>query len=310
MNNLSLIKLTALLSLATSPLHPQLILGDDYNVVGSGTGFALGSGVNSGIAPPTTRLSGSSAPNMRYMVTDATKAVASYSINASKLAVASAANSGRFSLSSDGVTAFDFGSVLGTAGATPANPIVYEATISMANNSAGIQRFSFALGTVENNANFWDFGVQLYRAASADNFYTIQRRIDRVSSTTSTDSTGTTGDINLAITTTAPATFGSELNFLIRVTDAGAESTTFNSRLQLSMDGGTSWFYDTQTDASLPNGWRLDTNARYFMWDAAASAAATYDNFSLNLITPAVPEPSLLGLGLISGLVARTLRRK
>ncbi|HRZ92214.1 MAG TPA: hypothetical protein P5022_04850, partial [Candidatus Paceibacterota bacterium] len=43
-----------------------LIVADDYNVTGQGTGFALDAGVNTGINPPATRLTGLAAPNLRY----------------------------------------------------------------------------------------------------------------------------------------------------------------------------------------------------------------------------------------------------
>src|SRR5262245_25523905 len=114
MNNRTLVTIAAVSMLTAISTHGQLLISDDYNISGSGTGFTLGSGVNSGINPPATRLTGTLASDMRYIVTDATKAVASYSITGNKLAVAGAANSGRFGLSSDGTTAFDFGSALGT----------------------------------------------------------------------------------------------------------------------------------------------------------------------------------------------------
>jgi hypothetical protein len=301
-----LLRSSAILLLASLAARGQTIIADNYDISKSGTGFALGSGVNVGINPPTTRLTGSAAAGLRYMATDATKAVANYSITGNKLQVASAANSGRVSLSANGTTAFDFAPALGIAAATALHPVVYDVTISMANSSAGIQRFSFALGTAENNANFWDFGIQLYRAVATDNFYQIGKRIDAVSLSTATDSTGSTGDLNAPITATAANSFGTQFDLLMRVTDAGAESTTFNSRVQLSLDAGTSWFYDTQSDASLPLGWRLDGASRYFMWDAAASAAVTYDNFSVTL----VPEPSTLALGLAAGLAGLIWRRR
>lgn len=306
MNKTTFGKSAAMFLLTVAAAHGQLLISDNYNTTGSGSGFALGSGANSGINPPTTRFTGSLAPNMRYIVTDSTKAVGSYTITGNKLQVAAAANSGRFSVSQDGTTAFDFGSSLGTGAATAATPTIYDVTISLANNAAGIQRFSFALGTVENNANFWDFGLQLYRANATDNFYTIQKRIDRVSYTTATDSTGTTSDINAAITTTAANTFGNQLNFLMRVTDAGAETTTFNSRVQLSMDGGSTWFYDTSTDGALPSGFRFDTANRFFSWDIASQAAATYDNFSITL----VPEPSVFSLCLLAGAIGLVRRNR
>ena len=201
----NLIQCGAVLILACLAAQGQSIIADNYDVTGSGTGFTLGSGVNSGINPPTTRLTGSTAANMRYLYTFTDKAAASYSITGNALQVAAAASSGRFTLSADGTTAFDFGSVLQTGYATAANPIVYDVTISMANNSpvGSVTRFSFALATVENNANFWDFGIQLYRSGNNTTRYSIGKRIDRVSYTTATDSTGTTDDLNEAIVVTA-----------------------------------------------------------------------------------------------------------
>jgi hypothetical protein len=303
---------TALFIVTCVAAQGQSLLFDNYNVTGSGTGFGLGSGVNSGINPPTTRLTGSLAAGMRYMVTDSTKGLANYSISANALQVAGATSSGRFTLSDNGTAPFNFGPVLETDRATAANPIVYDVTIGMANNTAsGTQsRFSFALGTVENNANYWDFGIQLYRSTASSTRYAIGKRIDAVSCTTATDSTGTTGDLNSSITTTAAGTFGNLLNFVMRVTDAGAETTTFNSRIQLSTDGGSTWFYDTRTDTDLTStGFRFDTNSRFFSWDIAGSTVATYDNFSLTMITPAVPEPSAVALGSL-GLAALILRRR
>ncbi len=276
-----------------------LILADDFNLTGSGTGFALGAGVNTGINPPTTRLTGTAASNLRYLHTATAKAGTAYTITDNRLAVAAAANSGRFTYSADGTSAFDFAAALGIGSATPVAPVTYDITLSLANNSAGIQRFSFALATEENNANFWDFGLQLYRAVATDNFYTIQKRIDTASS-------GGATDLNLAIGTTAASTYGTELSFLLRITDAGAETTAYNSRLQISLDGGGSWIYDTSTDSDLPNGWRLDGSARFLTWDQAAQAAATYDNFSLTVI----PEPTSAAIGLLGGLFCLTLRQR
>ena len=59
---------------------------------------------------------------------------------------------------------------------------MYDIKISMRNDATGTARFSFGLGTAEGDVNSWDFGVQMYRAASGDDFYTIQKRIDTGSS--------------------------------------------------------------------------------------------------------------------------------
>ncbi|HET6408886.1 MAG TPA: PEP-CTERM sorting domain-containing protein, partial [Chthoniobacteraceae bacterium] len=84
----------------------------------------------------------------------------------------------------------------------------------------------------------------------------------------------------------------------------------FNSRVQVSLDGGSSFVYDTLTDSSLPNGFRFDGANRYLIWDIAGTGAtvtgfATYDNLSVVL----VPEPGTAILGLIGALVAGSFRR-
>jgi hypothetical protein len=258
-----------------------LVLGDNYNVTGSGSGFNLNAGINSGINPPTTRLTGAAAAGLRYINTG-TKATTAYTITSNKLRVSSASNPGRFVLSANGTTPFDFGPVLGVSGATPANPLVYDVSISMDNDSVGIQRFSFALGTAEGDACSWDFGFQVYRASSGNNFYTIGKRIDTAAS-------GLGGDLNEPILTMGAGTYGTEITILMRVTDAGSESSAYNSRVQLSLDGGSTWFYDTATDSDLAGtGWRLNGAGRILMWDVAPSAGnITYDNFSVNLISGA-----------------------
>jgi hypothetical protein len=254
----------------------QVVIADNFNVTASGTGFSLNSGVNSGINPPTTRLTGTAAANLRYIQTT-TRTNTSFGISNNKLRVTTDATPGRFVLSADGVTPFNFAPALGTASATPQNPVVYDLSISMANNSTGVARFSFALGTAEGDATTWDFGVQIFATADVDTFYTIGKRIDAKACGLA--------DINSFITNTAPGTFGSEVPVLIRVTDAGSESASYNSRVQVSLDGGFSWIYDTASDPDLPNGWRLNGTGRYVMCDIAPNAGpVTYDNFSIKLV--------------------------
>ncbi|MBA4148314.1 MAG: autotransporter-associated beta strand repeat-containing protein [Verrucomicrobia bacterium] len=284
LRKLTLLPGLALAVLFSNPVHgATVIIGDNYNVTSSGTGFGLGSGVNTGINPPTTRLTGSIAAGLRYMNTG-TKATTAYDIPGSKLRVVAAANAGRFTLSANGTTPFDFAPALGIEAATPANPVVYDVAISMDNDSTGVYRTSFALGTGEGDATTWDFGVQLYRAASGNNFYTIGKRID-------TGSSGLGSDLNAAIHTMGANTYGTEITLLMRVTDAGMETTTYNSRVQLSLNGGSTWFYDTASDSNLAGtGWRLDGTARYIMWDIAPNAGnVRYDNFSLTWISG--PQP-------------------
>lgn len=299
MNVQSLARFTGVLLFGAISAKGQLILSDNYNVTTSGTGFALGSGINTGINPPTTRFTGSAAANLRYYQTVTGKAVTAFDINANRLRVNTDAGIGRFTLSADSATPYDFASDLGSLAATPASPAAYDLRISMRNNATSNARFSFALGTVEGDATTWDFGLQLFRATTSDSFYTVQRRVD----------IGSSGvpDLNAAMTVTAASTWQTSIDFLIRVTDAGAESSTYNSRVQVSMDNGTSWFYDTATDGSLPNGFRLDGTGRYIMFDQAgnSSGAVFYDNFSIT----SIPEPSMLALGGLTA-VALLIRRK
>lgn len=262
----------SLLVVATG--NAQVILGDNFNTTGSGSGFALGSGINSGINPPTTRLTGTAAAGLSYIHTG-TKATTAYTITSNKLRVTSATNPGRFTFTTNGTTPLDLAYALGSGSATPANPKIYDITISIANSTPGVQRCSFALAATEGDATTWDFGIQVFKTAASDNFYTIGKRVDTAAS-------GVAADINTFITNTAPGTSGTELSFLLRVTDAGAETTTFNSRVQVSIDNGATWIYDTATDSDLPNGWRFDGPGRYILWDVAPDAGnVTYDNFSV-----------------------------
>lgn len=302
---------TALLVLASATAYGQLIIADDYEVTGSGTGFGPNAGVNSGINPPATRLTGSVAANMGYIQTATGKAATAYSIAGGKLQTVLSSGSGRFTFSNNGSTPYDFAGVLGIGTASPISPITYDITMSMANTVSGTTRFSFALSAEENNANFWDFGLQLYRAVNTDDFYQIGKRIDSASYTSATDGTGTTGDQNSPITQTAAGTYGDEINFLIRVTDAGGETgANYNSRVQVSMDNGSSWFYDTESDSTLTNGWRFSGSQRFLVWDQAGAASGTgeftYDNLSLTII----PEPTTCVLGFLGGIAVLFLRRR
>lgn len=253
------------------------IIGDNYNVTGSGTGFNLNQGVNAGINPPATRLTGNAASGLRYLYTQGgtPKATTAYAISDHKLVVAAAPNSGRFTLSANGTTPFDFASALGVESATPATPVVYDISIKMANALSGTTRFSFGFGTHETTVDNQDFCLQLWRTNSTATRYWIQKRID----------TGSSGvaDLNAHITRLAADSYGAEVQFLIRVTDAGAESgANYNSRVQVSINGGATWIYDTNTDPDLPNGWRFDGPARYFVWDQAGTSGSglvSYDDF-------------------------------
>ncbi|HET6406810.1 MAG TPA: hypothetical protein VFG14_02930, partial [Chthoniobacteraceae bacterium] len=154
----------ALLLLAiTTTARGQLVLADNYDVAGNGDGFALGTGLNSGINPPETRLTGSLAGELRYIATNPAKVSTAYTITNGKFQVAAAPMSGRVTLSNDGFAPLDFGPALGATTATPVNPVIYELRTSMANAVSVATRFSFGIGTVEADVTVWDFGIQLYR---------------------------------------------------------------------------------------------------------------------------------------------------
>ncbi len=269
---------------AVAPIYgATVIISDTYNVTTSGTGFGLNAGVNTGINPPATRLTGTTAANLRYLQTVTTRPAASYDINNNRVRITADNSIGRFTFSSNGSTPFDFGSALGTAYATADNPISYDVKISMRNDATGNPRFSLGLATVEGDINNMDFAVQMYRANTGDNFYTLQKRIDRGSynGTTTTDGTG---DLNAVMTTTGVGTNNVLVDFLIRVTDAGSESgANYHSRIQVSLNNGSTWIYDTDTDAALPNGFRFDGTGRYFAFDQAPNTTGTvyYDAFSV-----------------------------
>ena len=66
------------------------IIRDDYNASGRGTGFLLNQGINSGIHPPATRLTGSAPAGLRYLYTQGSppKTTAAYTLGDNKLVVA------------------------------------------------------------------------------------------------------------------------------------------------------------------------------------------------------------------------------
>ena len=255
------------------------LLSDGFGTATSTKGFTNDSGVNIGINPPgTNRMGGSISQNLRYFQTATNRNQTNYVIASGRLRVDTENSIGRFTYSPYYETnAFNFGPALGVPNASPTRPVSYDLKVSMQNNATTAARFSFAIGTVETDANNWDFGVQLYHAATADNFYTIQKRFDSAS-------VGVP-DINLPMATTGLGTnVGKEVTFLIRVTDAGAETTTYNSRVQVSTDNGVSWIYDSSADtANLPNGFRFDGPGRYISFDQAANVSGNvfYDAVSM-----------------------------
>ncbi len=288
------------MALAASSLSgATVIITDSFTATNVGSGFLLGQGVNSDINPPTTtRLTGTAIADL-YYIRKGNKGETAYSIatNAAStnnfVNITQGTQSGRFTLSQlPGTNAFDFGSALGTATATPQNPVVYDLNISMANkvnvgntnNVAG--RMTFAFGTTEGGGGTWSFGIQILpvNSGGGPNYYNIFKRIRILSS-------GLGSELNASITNAATQFLAaSEVNFRMRVTDAGAQTgTNYNSRVQVSADAGATWFYDTAADVALTNGFRFDTAARFVTFDQAPNGGAqTYDNFSITTVDPVV----------------------
>jgi autotransporter-associated beta strand protein len=265
-------------------LGETVIIKDDFNVTTATTGFDPNTGINFGINPPeTNRLTGTAVVDgLRYFQTATTRPTTTYSIATNSLMIQANAGIGRFVLSADEATPFDFGPALGVSNATPENPIVYDIRVSMRNNNTTAARFTFGVSTEEGNVDTLDFGLQLYRAASGNTYYTMAKRFD-TNSTGQPDFTTSSPKIGTTANNTAGLTF---ISFLIRVTDAGAESdANYNSRIQVSINNGGGWIYDTQTNTvELPLGFRFDGATRFFVFDQAGSVGDFfYDDFSVTL---------------------------
>lgn len=279
----------------------QVIISDTYDVTGNNsasTGFGVNSGVNTEIA---TRLTGTAATGLSYINMN-TKADDQYSIVDNKLRGNGGAGVGAFTLSADGISGFNFSSALGATTATPADPVQYTVALGMANNLLGGPRFSFGLMTTTpvdgaGSAGLWDFGIQLDRAngstSSGVTAYDVFGRIDD-------ESRIQDGDDNFLIQNLGDGSYGTEVNVVLRITDAGAESDAYNSKVEVSLDGGNSFIFSTA-----PNEFRFDGADRFFMWDFASNGTGdrgygTYDDFSVTV----VPEPSTFALLALGGIGA------
>lgn len=286
MKTASLLASLAFSLTAFSLMGATTIISDDFTATNVGSGFLLGEGVNSGINPPTTRLTGTVAADL-YYVRKGNKLDSGYTIGATnRCNVGSGLQSGRFTIAQlPGTNAFDFGPSIGTGSASAATPVVYDINISMANKvnpttTNDIGRMTFAFGTEEGGGGKWSFGVQIVPVVGGGT-YNILKRIKPAAS-------GLATELNASITNglASPIAARSEVTFLIRVTDAGAESTgNYNSRVQVSVDNGATWFYDTDSDSALVNGFRFESAARFVSFDQAPNSAAdTYDNFSITTV--------------------------
>ena len=286
--------------MASAGFGQTTVVSDNCTATNVGSGFGFDNGVNSGINPPNTnRITGTVASTLRYLQTATARPTTEYTINNNRMRVTTDNSIGRYTISGNGATPFDFGPAVGASYASSTNRAVYDVKISMRNDASSNARFSFAIATQEGDTSVWDFGLQMYRAATANTFYTLQKRID-------TGSSGLASDLNATMATTAAGTVSNLISFLIRITDAGAQTNGFDSRVQVSIDNGATWIYDTDTDAALTSGttnhWRFDGSARYIIFDQApnTSGPVFYDNFSIvSTYAPAAPaERTWTGGGL------------
>src|SRR5690606_19286311 len=107
----------ALFVSAPPAVTTQLILDDPFEGTSGTTGFDLGNGINLDINPPTTRLIGIATTNLRYIQTVTTKPASVYGIDNNALRIQPHSAIGRFTLSANGTTPFDFSTALGSPNA-------------------------------------------------------------------------------------------------------------------------------------------------------------------------------------------------
>lgn len=282
----TLIAGAALLTCITSSAPGQtLIISDTYDSPNVNSGFVLGEGINSGIIPPVTRLTGTAKDGLRYLKYAGGRNDNRFSVTGGKFTVGrDGTATSTVVLSRDGAAAFDFAPALGTLAATQSAKGKYKIKVKMTHTYAtGTPRFSFALSSAPGTAGDWEFGIQLFKTNTSD--YAVYKRITRNAGSLS-------ASLNKAITT-LPGAYGTEVPVTIEVTDAGYESSTFNSSIRVSLDNEASWIYSTDTDSDLPeadsgtpepNKWRFNAGTgRFFFFDVAGTSA-TYDDFSVELL--------------------------
>ena len=255
----------------------QIVVSDSCNVSGGNsvsTGFGTNAGVNYQL---TTRLSGSVSNGLSYLQTATTKAASSYSIKSNKINVAVAANPGRFTFTSNGSTPFDLGSAVGTATATPTEPVIYDVSVKVSNGSSATDRTSFGIATADNGVQAWNLGIQLVNNGADLDIY---RRVDSGSNPSGADYNN--------VIATLPGQAKAEVDLSLRIEDAGAESGAgnFNSRYELFANG-------ISVFTSAPGDFRFENSStRLVLFDTAGNAGpVTYDAISIARINAATNIP-------------------
>ncbi len=205
------------------------------------------------------------------MQTVTTKAASSYAIVNNALRVDVAANSGRFTFTAGGGTPQDLGPALGSASATAATPATYDLAVKMSNASGSTARASFGLATADDGVQNWSLGIQLVNNGANLDLY---RRVDAGCNPSG-------ADYNDVIATLAGKA-GTVVDLRVRITDAGAESSTgrYNSRYEVYANGALVF-------TSATGDFRFQSSAaRLVLFDIAGNAGpVTYDVFSLTLLT-------------------------
>lgn len=255
-----------------------MLLSDSGDVSGGtspGTGFGAdgpSAGVNYQLS---SRLGGSLAPGLRYLQTATTKAASSYAIVSNQIHVAVAANPGRFSFTSDGATPLDLGPALGVTRATALEPASYELAVKVANHSSGTPRTSFGVSTGDDGVQNWSLGIQLVNNGANLDLY---RRVD--------GSCNPSGSDYNDVIATLSGKAGTEVDLRLRITDAGAESSTgkYNSKYEVYANGALAY-------SSAAGDFRFaNSAARVVLFDTAGNTGpVTYDAFALTLLTPTNP---------------------
>jgi arylsulfatase A-like enzyme len=239
-----------------------LVVGDTYDVAGGsspGTGF----GVNGLGYQLSGRLTGAAATNLTgyRLGTTSGRVAADFSISGNRLAAAARNGNGRFELSADGTTGFNFGSFL--AGRT------YELAVQMDISVVGssyAQRMSLSLADAPdapvNNVNL---GVQIGDDSAGG--LGVFRRIDAGASSGGSD-------INNKIASGLP--IGTPIDLKIRVGDYNANVTDYNSSYEILVNGVTVSTGSFRFDGS--------TTDRYLIVDVAAHEGPVYyDNLQLTV---------------------------
>ncbi|MFN7140001.1 MAG: sulfatase, partial [Limisphaerales bacterium] len=243
-----------------------VVMADGYTVNGGnspGSGFGANGGVNYQFASRTTG-GASDLIGYRLGATGGTspRQASDFSISNNRLAVAPRNGNGRFELTADGTSGFNFGSFLaGNA---------YELSVQMNIDAIGAtsQRMSLSVSDVSNVAiGDVDLGVQI--GSDGTGGLGVFKRI-------AAGSNSGGNNINTRLTNGLP--IGTPINLLLRVSDFNGNTTAYNSSYEVLVNG-----------ASVDSGnfgYNSSTSARYLVFDVAGHESQVhYDSLQLTVTT-------------------------